>query len=219
MRRCCLLATEFAARRRTVAVSSHLTMSNSPRRLVPARGRARVSFTCTHRIEGWAERREAHLVVVVAPFGASVAARVRRGAYVALGPRNARSPFGAPPWRCSAGALSSPELRRASPRKSRRRRAARSVSGIVAGFGRGPDLPRRAVLSAAAGRHSLLRLQVRLRRRPLDERGCESCSIDTYSSQVQNVVNEQVKLRDPRFAWGVCARRTAGPVSRVAMTT
>ena len=52
---------ESAARRRTVLVV-HLTMSNSPRRLVPARVRARVSFRFTHRIEGWAERREAHLL-------------------------------------------------------------------------------------------------------------------------------------------------------------
>jgi hypothetical protein len=59
-------------------------MSNSPRLLVPARGCARVSFSFTHPIEGWAERRQAHLLVFVAPFGASVAARVRRGACVHL---------------------------------------------------------------------------------------------------------------------------------------
>jgi hypothetical protein len=32
---------------------------------------ARVSFSFTHPIEGWAERRQAHLLVFVAPFGAS----------------------------------------------------------------------------------------------------------------------------------------------------
>jgi hypothetical protein len=95
-----IMATESAARRRTVFRHSHLTMSNSPDLLVPAaRFCARVLPLNLHspRIEGWAERRRAHLVVVVAPVKARVS-RVRETRRASCERCMTRSPFGAPPW-------------------------------------------------------------------------------------------------------------------------
>src|SRR6476646_504361 len=46
-----------------------------------------------------------------------------------------------------------------------------------------PDLPSPRLRAAAAGRHSPLRLQDRLRKTPLHELGWESCSIPSMSSQ------------------------------------
>jgi hypothetical protein len=54
-----ITATKFAARRRTVAVSSHLTMSNSPSRSRGAIAPGFLRRCFTHpETEGWAERRE-----------------------------------------------------------------------------------------------------------------------------------------------------------------
>jgi hypothetical protein len=74
-----------------------------PRR-VCARGFA--SLLHSPRIEGWAERRRAHLVIVVAPVKARVsrACETRRASCEAC---MTRSPLGAPPWRF----LATPPLR------------------------------------------------------------------------------------------------------------
>src|SRR5262245_54582931 len=60
-----VMVTELAARCRTVFGNSHLTMSNSPDRLVPAAhfcARGLPLNLRSPRTEGWAERRRAHLV-------------------------------------------------------------------------------------------------------------------------------------------------------------
>src|SRR5262249_31892035 len=64
---------ELAARRRTVRGNFLLTMSNSPSRSRDAFLRPGFA-TLLHspRVEGWAERRQAHLIVVVAPVRARV---------------------------------------------------------------------------------------------------------------------------------------------------
>jgi hypothetical protein len=103
--------TEFAARCRTVAVSSHLTMSNSPHFFVPAAQFAPgvcnfASLTPKPRGGRSAEKRSG---ACEAPVGRAIARQdARERAYdaarQALARRLAshdagRSPLGAPPWR------------------------------------------------------------------------------------------------------------------------
>jgi hypothetical protein len=103
--------TEFAARRRTVAVSSHLTMSNSPHFFVPAaqfcaRGFATLLRSPQSRGGRSAEKRSG---ACEAPVGHAVTRQDAReraddAACQALARRLAspdagRSPLGAPPWR------------------------------------------------------------------------------------------------------------------------
>ena len=89
--------------------------------------------------------------------GATIRAQVRRGASHDAG----RSPLGAPPWRFSAGGRAS--ISALPPDPCSELLAARS-SCLAGGV---PDLPSPRLRAAAAGRHSPLRLQDRLRRRPL----------------------------------------------------
>ena len=117
---------------------------------------SRFSFR-VHRNEGWAERRQAHYVCC----RAGEARPLRTSAGCGASHDAGRSPLGAPPWRFSAGAaLPSPAL---PPDPCSELLAARS-SCLAGGV---PDLPSPRLRAAAAGRHSPLRLQDRLRKTPL----------------------------------------------------
>ena len=108
---------------------------------------------------------------------------MRRDASVALRQRNARSPFGAPPWRFPAVTPPSLELRRASPLNPWRRRTflPRHCRRI-----RRSRLPRRAVsrrrtpLPAPPSGSS--------RRRPSMSEDTNLYTMDAYCSQAQIVV-------------------------------
>ncbi len=182
---CALLrmrTAELAARRRTVFGNSRLTMSNSHSR---SRGAfLRPSFASllhSPRIEGWAERRETFGCSAEHPWGTpSCVKDARERAYdaacQALARRLAshdagRSPLGAPPWRFWApgAALPSPSAPAVLHRRAgalRIRAASSSHPGRSAW--RAGSLPPEAsgYEPPAAGRHSPLRLQDRLRRRP-----------------------------------------------------
>jgi hypothetical protein len=170
--------TEFAARCRTVAVSSHLTMSNSPHLLVPAaqfcaRG---LQLCFTHpETEGRAERRETFGCVRGTRWAYHDAIRQARARRLASHDAG-RPPLGAPPWRfftrgraSLSAALLTLVLRRAvgsvtasssQPGRSAWRAGSRASRG-------------ERLRAAAAGRHTSLRLGSPLKT-PLDERGCES---------------------------------------------
>ena len=172
---------ELAARRRTVRRNSHLTMSNSP-------PRSRGAFlhpgfaTSLHspRIEGWAERRETFGCSAEHPLGLHMTRQARRlrGALRPIARQDAReraydagrSPLGAPPWRFFTRGRASVSLgaRRPSTAGScLRLRAASSSQPGRSAWRAGSRASRGERLrAAAAGRHSSLRLQDRLRRRP-----------------------------------------------------
>jgi hypothetical protein len=153
---------EFAARRRTVAVSSYLTMSNSPHLLVPAaqfcaRG---LRFASLTPIEGWAERRETFGCVRGTRWAYHDAIRQARARRLASHDAG-RPPLGAPPWRfftrgraSLSAALLTLKLRRAvgsvtasssQPGPSAWRAGSRASRG-------------QRLRAAAAGRHTSLRL-------------------------------------------------------------
>jgi hypothetical protein len=167
-------------------------MSNSPSR---SRDAFSAPGSCVvaslTRIEGWAERRETFGCVRGTPGGVSCASKTRvnalmtryarrlRGALRPIARQDAReraydagrSPLGAPPWRFWApgAALPSPSAPAVLQRRAfalRIRAASSSHPGRSAW--RAGSLPPEAsgYEPPAAGRHSPLRLQDRLRRRP-----------------------------------------------------
>ena len=77
-----------------------------------------------------------------------------------------------------------------------------------------PDLPSPRLRAAAAGRHSPLRLQDRLRKTPLHERGCESYTIHPLRSQYRIrdvVIKPRTAMRLTPRSWvsrrvRLCAR-------------
>ena len=111
--------------------------------------------------EGWAERRQTHGVRAKHSVGsahdAADQALARRLASNNVG----RSPLGAPPWRFlgSGSALPSAAL---PPQRVQRAPRGTGRSAWRAG----PVPPEHAITSRTAGRHTSLRLQDRLRRRP-----------------------------------------------------
>src|SRR3982075_248309 len=96
-------------------------------------------------------------LVLLSRLRGATSARVRRGASHDAG----RSPLGAPPWRFSAGGRASISGIALPDPCSELLAARSSCRGGVA-----PAPPSLGLRAAAAGRHSPLRLQDRLRRRP-----------------------------------------------------
>jgi len=152
--------------------------------LVPAaRLGARGFATLLHspRIEGWAERRETFGCCAKHPLGLHMTRQARRlrGALRPMARQDAReraydagrSPLGAPPWRFLApgAALASPWAPAVLQRRAgalRIRRASSSHPGRSAWRAGSRASRGERLRAAAAGRHSPLRLQDRLRRRP-----------------------------------------------------
>src|SRR6476620_10406627 len=175
-------------------------MSNSPSR---SRDAFSAPGSCVvaslTRIEGWAERRETFGCVRGTPGGVSCASKTRvnalmtryarrlRGALRPIARQDAReraydagrSPLGAPPWRFWApgAALLSPAL---AP--DRLQRAPRTQ--VVVPGGRGPEPPEASGYGAPHHRtprlapHSGSSLE-----HALNERGCESYTLSSISSQ------------------------------------
>jgi hypothetical protein len=173
---------ELAARRRTVFGSSRLTMSNSPDLLVPAaRLGARGLQLCFTHPESRGGRSAKKRSGAAAPVGHAITRRTRRlrGALRPIARQDAReraydagrSPLGAPPWRFWAlgAALPSPSAPAVLQRRAgalRIRAASSSHPGRSAWRAGVPASRGERLRAVAAGRHSPLRLQDRLRRRP-----------------------------------------------------
>src|SRR6266545_7018174 len=152
--------------------------------------------------EGWAERRETFGCCASAPVGRAITRRVRR-LRGALRPmtRDARlsalhrGGFRLPGPRFSPRYRPRLALRPAADRSQRAPR-----SQVVVPGGRGPYLPGQRLQAATAGRHSPLRLQDRLRRRPSMSEDANLCTMDAYCSQAQNVVVYRQSLHLSRHA-------------------
>jgi hypothetical protein len=181
---CALLrmrTTEVAARRRTVFGNSRLTMSNSHSRSRGAFGRpgfCNFASLTPNRGVGGAPR---NVRVQRHPLGLHMTRQARRlrGALRPIARQDAReraydagrSPLGAPPWRFWApgAALPSPWAPAVLQRRAvalRIRRASSSHPGRSAWRAGSRASRGERLRAAAAGRHSPLRLQDRLRRRP-----------------------------------------------------
>jgi hypothetical protein len=179
---------ELAARRRAVFGNSRLTMSNSHSRSRGAFLRPRFA-TLLHspRIEGWAERRETFGCCAKHPLGLHMTRQARR-LRGALRPmtRDARlsalhrGGFGLPgprfrllgrPPSYNGGQLPCGSVQRA-PRTQ-----------VVVPGGRGPCLPRRAVTSRRRRTPLPAPPSGSSPETPLNERGCECCSMHSLCSQ------------------------------------
>src|SRR3954467_3703901 len=68
-----------------------------------------------------------------------------------------------------------------------------------------PDLPSPRLRAAAAGRHSPLRLQDRLRKTPLHERGCKTYTTDPLRSQYISSNRSQITARSHAAGTGELA--------------
>jgi hypothetical protein len=156
-----------------------------------SRSRARIAasglclFASLTPVEGWAERRETFGCSAEHPWGVHVTRHARRLARRLASHDAGRSPLGAPPWRFWA--LRVPRFPPRRPpqltlRQADRLQRAPRVQVLVPG-GRGPYLPGQRLRAATAGRHTSLRLQDRLRRRPSMSEADESYSINSKCSQ------------------------------------
>jgi hypothetical protein len=142
-------------------------------------------------IEGWAERRETLGCSAEHPWGVHVTRHARRLARRLASHDAGRSPLGAPPWRFWA--LRVPRF---PPRVTRLGRSFGGSGSVTASSSRpGLSAWRAGSLPPGAAVASRRRRTPHLAppsgsppETPLNERGCESCSIDTQRSQAQSVV-------------------------------